>query len=377
MKQLKYLVLVLLCAAALSVRGYAAFGPQNLTIPDRAGAIVYGQSGAGRNLMAYRFGSGDNVMVLGFAIHGFEDNWSRDGEALVYTAGQVMKQLDEHIDVVEDWGWSVYVLPCLNPDGLLDGWTNNGPGRCTTTYYKNGNLVNSWGVDMNRSFPARWSQYTSGRNWNGSAPLACKEAAALAQFVQDVKGSGANLCIDTHGWMSQIITSNGYSALYNVFKARFPGNTYANCNNGRGYFTAYTASLGYASCLFEFPDGLYGLSAFQQSGYCEKYVDCIMELLTKYGTYDPHSAICPSGNFWDVGRTAWYHSAVDYTVERGIFRGISEHSFAPELEITRAQTAEILMRYCGGEATVQVTAATPQIAQEPNIDADGEDLDGN
>ena len=522
MKKLKYSFLLLLWAAILSTGAFATYGPQNLTIPDSAEAVVYGQSGAGRNLMSYRFGHGDNVIVLGFAIHGYEDNWTRDGEALVYTAGQLMQRLDQNMDTVEDWGWSVYVLPCMNPDGLLDGYTNNGPGRCTTTYYKNGSLAATWGVDMNRSFPTAWSQRTSDRNWTGSAPLACKESQALAQFVQNVKGSGTNLCIDTHGWMSQIITSNGYSKLYDVFKARFPGNTYANCNNGGGYFTAYTASLGYASCLFEFPDGLYSMSAFKNSGYCEKYVDCVMELLTQYGTYapkpvepepvepepeDPHLSVCPTKDYQDVPQNVWYHEAVDYVVDTGIMTGAGgafrpdacttraemvealwrsmgapqpdqlsplaysdisdgmycadavrwatqnsiingylDGTFRPDQQVsrqelatilwrmagvlgrdvtggvsleqfpdgskvgsyaleavqwavgqgyihgsdegsqilllpeggaTRAQMATILMRYCGGAAAAQVTAAAPETVQEPNLDADGEDLEGN
>jgi hypothetical protein len=268
-----------LCLVAYTGGASAYFTPSDLSIPDSAQAIVYGKSGAGRDLMAYRFGTGENVMVVGFAIHGFEDNWSHDGEALVYTAGQLMQQLDENLSMVEDYGWSIYVLPCMNPDGLLDGYSMNGPGRCTTTYLnKSGGLV-SGGLDMNRSFPTKWRSYTNSRNFNGSMSLASKESQALAQFVWDVKGSATNICIDTHGWMSQVITSNGMnSTLYRTFKSAFPGNSWANCNNGAGYFTAYTAQLGYASCLFEFPDGLHSMAAYRSSGYCEKYCGCILEL---------------------------------------------------------------------------------------------------
>ena len=47
-------------------------------------------------------------------------------------------------------------------------------------------------------------------------------------------------------------------------------------------FTAYTASLGYDSCLFEFPGGVYSHNAFLSSGYSAKYISCIMTLLNKY-----------------------------------------------------------------------------------------------
>ena len=175
-------VICLICVVTPGMRVHA-YNTWDLSIPSSAQTIVYGTSGSGRNLMAYRFGNGRNVMVLGFAIHGYEDNWSSDGEALVYTAGQLMQLLHQNSALLQDYGWSIYVLPCMNPDGLTDGWTKDGPGRCTTTYINStGNLVSGKGIDMNRSFPTAWTSYSSSRNFNGSAPLASRESRALAQF---------------------------------------------------------------------------------------------------------------------------------------------------------------------------------------------------
>lgn len=117
--------------------------------------LVYGQSGAGRDLKAYRYGDGENVIILAFAIHGWEDNFSRDGQLLVDTAEDLMQVLEDRYDeLVRSGDWSVYVLPCLNPDGLYDGWTCNGPGRCTTYRLDaNGNNIYGVGIDLNRSFP--------------------------------------------------------------------------------------------------------------------------------------------------------------------------------------------------------------------------------
>lgn len=358
----------LLCVAAPAI-GVHAYNTWDLSIPSSAQAIVYGTSGSGRNLTAYRFGTGRNVMVLGFTIHGYEDNWSGDGEALVYTAGQLMQLLHQNSALLQDYGWSVYVLPCMNPDGLTDGWTKDGPGRCTTTYLNgSGNLVTGRGIDMNRSFPTRWQSYSEDRNFNGSAPLASRESRALAQFVQNVKGSGANICIDAHGWMSQIITSNGTgSSLYSIFKSAFPGNTWANCNNGRGYFTAYTASLGYASCLFEFPGGLTSFRAYQNSGYCERFNSCILELAKAYGSYDPHAAVCPVRQFTDVDRTQWYHTYLDYVVEHGIFNGMSESTFEPQSTMSRAMMVK----------TLWAIAGSPQVALPPEKPAVQEPASGD
>ena len=288
MKRKLYLVCLFLLSVLLCTGLADAYDSSNLTIPSCATAIQYGSSGAGRPLMAYQFGSGKNVMVLGYEIHGYEDNFSKDGGALVWAAGQMMNDLSSNLTLLDEYDWTVYVLPSMNPDGLIDGYSHNGPGRLTTTYIDaSGNLSSAHGVDMNRSFPANWVRQTSGRNYTGPAPLASRESAALAKFVQDVKGSGTNMCFDVHGWFSQIITSNGYSTMYYTLKNAFPGNSYASCRGGAGYFTAYTTSLGYISCLFEYPGDVSSLAYFQRSGYCAKFNNAILSLVKSYGQYNP------------------------------------------------------------------------------------------
>lgn len=339
------LATLVLCLTGLCMHA-SAFDMTNVRPPFAAEKMVYGQSGAGRELVAYRFGNGENVLIAGFALHGYEDNFDEDGGALVYTADQLMKRLDENRNLLTDYGWTVYVLPCMNPDGLMDGYTCNGPGRCTTTYLdSNGKLVRGKGVDLNRSFPHNWTQYTNSRNFNGSKPLAAREAVALAEFVKKVKGSGANICIDAHGWFQQTLTSNGKDGrLFQIFASRFPNNTYANCTNSKGYFTSYTTSLGYASCLFEFPRNIYSMSGFLKSGYCDSFNACILDILKAYGSYNGHSQNCPSARFTDAVPWSWYHSALDYVIEKGIFNGVSQTSFAPNQAMTRAMFVTTLYR---------------------------------
>ena len=247
--------------------------------------IQYGTSGSGKYpLTAYQIGDGKNVMVLSFALHGWEDNWDRDGKALVYIADQLNSFLDEHYDLVRDGNWTVYILRCLNPDGLYLGNTCNGPGRCTTTYYDaNGQLMSNKGIDMNRCFPYNYRSFTSNRNFNGSGPLACVEAKAVADFVSTVKGSGHNILIDTHGWFSQIITSSGKGSIYNAFLKQFPGNSYASLSGGSGYFSSWAAYVkGYDSCLLELPNGLTSYNAFLSSGYAARFNAAIQNLLQHY-----------------------------------------------------------------------------------------------
>lgn len=349
---------VLLCMGILSGSA-AAFSLNDVTQQAASTKIVYGYSGSGRELTAYKFGNGSNVMVVGFAIHGFEDNFNRDGICLVYTANELMKKLQDNMRSLTYNNWTVYVLPCMNPDGLLDGITCNGAGRCTTSYYNSaGTLVHGTGIDLNRAFPKNWIPYTGTRNFNGSAPLAAPEARALAAFIQQVKGTGTNICIDTHGWFQQIITSNGTNnKLYEEFAAQFPNSSYANCTNSKGYFTTYAASLGYLSCLFEFPYDVYSESGFKNSGYCEKYCKAVLNILNDYGAPTGHYTQCPAKNFYDVSPTAWYHESVDYVLSNGLMNGVSANSFRPNQNMTRAMLVTTLYRLYFEPETKSVSIA--------------------
>lgn len=53
-------------------------------------SAVYSQSGASRDLVYYRIGTGNKHLILNFAIHGFEDNWYYDDIELVNLAGSVL-----------------------------------------------------------------------------------------------------------------------------------------------------------------------------------------------------------------------------------------------------------------------------------------------
>lgn len=56
---------------------------------------------------------------------------------------------------------------------------------------------------------------------------------------------------------------------------------------------------------------------------------------------------CPSAQYQDVEKTAWYHDAVDFAVQNGIMNGVSDTAFAPNDKLTRAMLATILYRIDG------------------------------
>ena len=246
--------------------------------PEDGEKIIYGNSARGRELKAWRFGGGENVLVLTFCLHGFEDAFERDGAALVFAANVLMEEVPEW-DCDE---WSIYVLPCCNPDGLIEGTTNEGFGRCAGgAYLEDGSLSFSAYADINRCFPVCWEPLEEARFYNGTAPLACPEAVSLADFLNDVKGNGMNFCIDVHGWYQQTLTSNGnQSVLYKVFSSGFPDNTWADVNRGTGYLAAYAAIVGYDSALFEFPSGIESMEDFENSGYAETFAECVRILVS-------------------------------------------------------------------------------------------------
>lgn len=98
----------------------------NITIPSISDPDVvmetYGTSGKGRPLNAYKIGSGNKVLFAGFAIHGFEDAWNNDGLELVKIGNKLIEDLAQYKrDNGNLHGWTVYVVPCMNPDGVIDG----------------------------------------------------------------------------------------------------------------------------------------------------------------------------------------------------------------------------------------------------------------
>ena len=171
-----------------------------------------------------------------------------------------------------------------NPDGLYLGTTCNGKGRCTTTWVDaNGTLRTDHGIDMNRCFPYQYQRYTDSRNFNGTAPLQCKEAKALSNFVKNVKGSGHNILVDTHGWFGQVITSTRQGTLSKAFMKQFSDSTYTYLGGAKGYFTSWAAySVGYDSCLLELPRGIYSHSTFLSKGCVWRYENAVQELLQHY-----------------------------------------------------------------------------------------------
>ena len=254
--------------------------PDNIALPN-VRKETFGTSAEGRALNAYTVGTGAKHMVLNFAIHGWEDNWNRDGYELVRVSVQLLEKLSANASTVTNRGWSVTVVPYVNPDGIVSGTTNDGPGRCSTYRYNTSDSLVKGGVDMNRCFPTGFKQYTSARNYTGPNPLMAKEARALKSLIDNKKGSSTNVYMDVHGWTQQILTNtSGSGFVYATMHQYFPNNSAGGL--GGGYVTRYAKEKGYSACLFEFPRNVTSHSVMVNKGYHTKFVNAIWSMITNH-----------------------------------------------------------------------------------------------
>jgi hypothetical protein len=58
-------------------------------------------------------------------------------------------------------------------------------------------------------------------------------------------------------------------------------------------------------------------------------------------------AACPSRNYVDVNKSAWYHEPIDYAISHGLMNGVSDTLFDPNGNTSRAMIATILWRLEG------------------------------
>ena len=197
---------------------------------------VYGTSELGRELVCYDFKPDGytSTVLLNFAIHGYEDEYSADAQVLVNAAENLIAYYNNNYP--ENCKTRLIIIPCANPDGLYDGTTNNGFGRC-----------NANGVDLNRDFDANYRSYSSARNYT-QYPFSAAESRALRDLYTSVKPSTV---IDFHGWENCTI---GNYELAQIFEEEMglAHKVSFMTNNASGYFSNWAYQQGSYSLLVEF-----------------------------------------------------------------------------------------------------------------------------
>ena len=142
------------------------FGFTPTPLPD---AFVFGFSVEGRELLAFRIGTGEKHIMLVGGIHaGFEANTS---ELVTQLRDQLIGNPTLlHPDV------TFVVIPTLNPDGMVRGRISEG-------------RFNGNGVDLNRNWGCGWeptAYWSEGTVNPGTEPFDQPETRALGGLIQQI-----------------------------------------------------------------------------------------------------------------------------------------------------------------------------------------------
>ena len=237
----------------------------------------------GSKLQYYRYGNGPNVFFATFTVHGFEDNWDHDGEALVNIANKFYEELKtkhrQNFELADKW--TIYILPEINPDGRRYGNDNNGAGR--TTLYSQ--APNNQGIDLNRCWKSTgFRANEKARNYAGTAPYQAYEAQALRDFLISHKSqNGQTILVDLHGWLEQLIGDRQVGMYYAV---QFPNAHGRSLDRyGDGYIIDWArtalASNGRLAktSLIELPRNVYSNRDVENQRLAERYIQATLSML--------------------------------------------------------------------------------------------------
>ena len=251
--------------------------------------FVYGLSELGRDLVCYSISGEtyDRTILLNFEIHGFEDMYDHDGEALVNAANALIDVYKSSTLLAEN-NCRLLIIPSANPDGLIDGYTNNGTGRCNIN-----------GIDLNRDFDANYSPNTSSARYYTPYAFSAAESRALRDLCL---AEDPDVVLDMHGWLN---TTIGDPELAAVFYAEMGlphqvGFTSTNC---QGYFANWAHQQGALALLVEFTDPAIDTA---------KLINAVDRLVE--GDYDDGTG---SGSYAEDERYAQFAGAQGYTISTG------------------------------------------------------------
>ena len=153
---------------------------------------IFGKSVQGRNLEAFIItpsnGKFTKTFFMTFAIHGFEDSYSRDGQLLTAEGNKLVEYYAKNPKMLKNY--RLVIVPCLNPDGTIAGVNNQRAcstafGRCTAKH-----------VDMNRDFVS----------------FQAIESRYLKDFLNKYR---PDVFTDFHGWLDETIGTGALCNIYN------------------------------------------------------------------------------------------------------------------------------------------------------------------
>ncbi len=199
-------------------------------------SFLYGTSVQGRDLVCWSIHpeSFSRTVLLNFEIHGWEDGYAADGQILVDMGNALVSTYSQRADM---HNCRLLIIPSANPDGLAEGTTNNGFGRC-----------NADGIDLNRDFDASHVVYTNARNYT-PAPFSGAESRALRDLVW---AANPDVVVDFHGWLNYTIGNIELSEVFSLCTELC--HKYELGTGAHGYFSYWAQLQGAEAILVEFKD---------------------------------------------------------------------------------------------------------------------------
>lgn len=199
-------------------------------------SFKFGESVLKRDLVCWSIHPSQysQTILLNFAIHGWEDSYAADGQLLVNLGNDLVEYYSKSEDLKNS---RLLIVPCANPDGIAEGTTNNGFGRC-----------NADGIDLNRDFDANHVVNTTPRNYT-PAPFSGAESRALRDLVL---ASNPDVVIDFHGWLNYTIGDNDLAEVFSLSTGLYQKNELTSAASG--YFAYWAQLQGAKAILVEFKD---------------------------------------------------------------------------------------------------------------------------
>ncbi len=156
--------------------------------PDLVTVGSAGQSAAGRDLVMLKVGTGDKKALVVGAVHAREHLTTKfllclvNDYCIAYQTGAAVGTFDVKT-LLE--AYTLYVLPCANPDGLEIVFSRETPDEGVTVSALDEYKANKAGIDINRNFPLNWEGLQNGVTapadywYKGAAPADAVETQAL------------------------------------------------------------------------------------------------------------------------------------------------------------------------------------------------------
>ena len=218
---------------------------------DNVEKVKYGKSYQDRNLEAFiitnpKKTTYKKTLFMDFAIHGFEDEYYRDGKVLVSEAHAIIDYFAKNPSYLGDY--RLMIVPCANPDGTVAGENNlrkgkTAFGRCTANH-----------VDMNRDF--------------GS--FKAVETVALKNLIVSSK---PDVYLNFHGWYDEVI---GDKALAKIIAKKM---YLSDVDNHYGSTEGY--AIGWVHDNLKIPVALVEYASSNEV-YLSRDVDMIKAIIKNY-----------------------------------------------------------------------------------------------